>query len=335
MKLPDLRPLLFVFPAILFGLHACFEEDTRVPPHEAGDVETAQVALGLDYSRQVYFDLGSGSEAGSNSTESWDLGFESNSGGWVIRLNTARFMMAGNAGDTTFSLTPLPENLDMVFDVSGGDPDSTALAGWFETEQDVPRSKKEVYLLHLGTGEQFRDMGYKKIQLDREGDDYVLRYAEPDGSREERIRIQRTEERAWVYFSFEGGIVDEIPDAGDYTLLFTRYSTMLKTDEGEDYPYPVVGALLNPHNVAAYRETERDFSDIVLADTLGLVFDARADLIGYDWKTFDFDNSTYAIRPGWSFVIRDRDGFFYKLRFIDFYSDEGAKGYPKFEYVRL
>jgi len=36
-----------------------------------------------------------------------------------------------------------------------------------------------------------------------------------------------------------------------------------------------------------------------------------------------------------NYVIRDRDGFFYKLRFIDFSNDMGEKGYPKFEFVRL
>ena len=39
--------------------------------------------------------------------------------------------------------------------------------------------------------------------------------------------------------------------------------------------------------------------------------------------------------PDMNYVIRDRDGFFYKLRFIDFNNDMGEKGYPKFEYVRL
>ena len=58
-------------------------------------------------------------------------------------------------------------------------------------------------------------------------------------------------------------------------------------------------------------------------------------MIGYDWKYYNLDAALYTIEPGLAYVIRDRDGFYYKLRFIDFYSEAGEKGYPKFEYVRL
>jgi len=58
-------------------------------------------------------------------------------------------------------------------------------------------------------------------------------------------------------------------------------------------------------------------------------------VIGYEWKYYNFDAALYTIEPGLAYVIRDRDGFYYKLRFIDFYSEGGEKGYPKFEYVRL
>ena len=72
-----------------------------------------------------------------------------------------------------------------------------------------------------------------------------------------------------------------------------------------------------------------------LDNIVGLGLTNQSDVIGYDWKYYDFDDGVYTIEPDHNYVIRDRDGFIYKLRYIDFYSDLGEKGYPTFEFVRL
>jgi hypothetical protein len=35
------------------------------------------------------------------------------------------------------------------------------------------------------------------------------------------------------------------------------------------------------------------------------------------------------------FVVKTADGYFYKIRFLDFYDENGAKGVPKMAYQRL
>jgi hypothetical protein len=97
----------------------------------------------------------------------------------------------------------------------------------------------------------------------------------------------------------------------------------------------VVGVLLNPNGVATARDSIHDFMDIEADSIRGLEYTTQADVISYDWKYYDFDAGVYTIVPDMNYVIRDTDGFFYKLRFIDFYNDEGVKGYPTFESVRL
>jgi hypothetical protein len=87
--------------------------------------------------------------------------------------------------------------------------------------------------------------------------------------------------------------------------------------------------------VLAARDTIHDFMDINAENIAGLEFTTRADVIGYEWKDYNFDMGVYTIVPDMNYVIRDRDGYFYKLRFVDFYSDEGVKGFPTFEFVRL
>ena len=49
-------------------------------------------------------------------------------------------------------------------------------------------------------------------------------------------------------------------------------------------------------------------------------------VIGYDWKIYDFDTGFYTIDPSATYILSDTEGYFYKLRFIDFYNENGEKG---------
>lgn len=329
-----MRHLSFIFFLTLV-LQSCFKEEDMIPPHEQGDLKEGQVALGPLYESQAHFDLNQNLEVISSSILDYDLSFESSSVGWTIRLNSAKFMLAGTSLDTLFNAELLPEELEMKFDKSDGNPDSTAMAGWFEVLEDSSWSKRYVYLVDRGSDPQGNPLGHMKVQFDIQGDAYVMRYASIDTDLDTTVLIERDASMDMRFFSFEDGLVDIAPPPDQWSLLFTRYTTMLVTDEGEDYPYLVVGALLNPNGVTAALDTIHDFLDMDMDDIQDLEFNSRADVIGYEWKYYNFDAGVYTIEPGMSYVIRDRNGYFYKLRFVDFYSDQGVKGYPTFEFVRL
>ena len=329
-----MRYLSFIFVLSIL-LNSCFQEEEMIPPHEQGDLEEGQAALGAYYESQAYFDLSSNLEVASSSVTDWDLSFESSSGGWTVRLNSATFMLAGNSGDTLFSAELIEEDLEMTFDKSDGNPDSTALTDWFGISGDSAWSNHYVYLVDRGIDPLGNDLGQKKIRIDMSGEDFLLRYSNPDNSRDTSVIIIRDPAMDRVYYSFEDGIVNIAPMPDQWSLLFSRYTTMLVTNEGEDYPYLVVGVLLNSSGVTAALDTIHDFMEMDINDVPELEFTTRADVIGYEWKYYNFDAGVYTIEADMNYVIRDRDGFFYKLRFVDFYSDEGVKGYPTFEFVRL
>ena len=316
-------------------LQSCFQEEEAIPPHEQGDLEEGQAALGSYYESQVYFDLSSNLEVASSSVLDWDLSFESSSGGWTIRLNSAKFMLAGNSGDTLFNTELIEEDLDMRFDKSDGNPDSTALADWYGISEDTAWSNHYVYLVDRGSDPQGNLLGYKKVRFDMLGDAFLMRHADTDNSQDTSVVINRDPSMDRVFYSFEEGIVNIAPLPDQWSLLYTRYTTMLVTDDGEDYPYLVVGALLNPNGMVAALDTIHNFMEMDINDVTDLEFTSSADVIGYDWKYYNFDAGVYTIEPGKHYVIRDREGYFYKLRFVDFYSDDGVKGYPTFEFVRL
>jgi hypothetical protein len=244
-------------------------------------------------------------------------------------------MYAGNTFDTTFLMDITQSEPEMRFDKSDGNPDSTALGPWFQAGEDTVWSNRHVYLLDLGLNEQNKEVGKKKVQFDIQDNHYLMRCANTDGSGDTTIVIRKDQDMDQVFFSFNSGEVDLAPLPGSWSLLFSRYTTMLQTDLGEDYPYLVTGVLLNPNGVTAALDSIHEFAEISINDTLGLDLSTKADVIGYEWKYYDFDAGIYTIVPKYNYVIRDRDGFYYKLRFIDFYNDTGEKGFPKFEYIRL
>jgi hypothetical protein len=117
-------------------------------------------------------------------------------------------------------------------------------------------------------------------------------------------------------------------------MKFTRYATMLTTDDGEQYPYLVTGVLLNPYQVSVALDTS-DFFAIELKDTANYTYTGKLDFIGYDWKFYNFDDGVYTIVPGLNYIIRNNDGYHYKLRFTDFYDEFGVKGTISFETAKL
>ena len=136
-------------------------------------------------------------------------------------------------------------------------------------------------------------------------------------------------------FSFlNKNILTTIPMASDYDLLFTRYTHKFILDNGDTMAYGVVGALLS-ENCSASLDTIHTWEEISAKTISQLKWDSRKNAIGYDWKYYDFDNSKYVILPNRIYIIKNRNGFYFKLQFLDFYSLQGEKGYIKFRLQQL
>jgi hypothetical protein len=132
--------------------------------------------------------------------------------------------------------------------------------------------------------------------------------------------------------------VVEEPSSLHWDLLFTQYTTLLFTDVGDPYPYLVTGVLLNPLLVVVAMDSISGFEDITFERAQSMDFSKQADGIGYLWKEYDFDDGSYTVNSKIIYVIRDTRGFYYKLRFKDFYkllNNRLQKGYPSFEYQKL
>ena len=91
------------------------------------------------------------------------------------------------------------------------------------------------------------------------------------------------------------------------------------------------GSVIKKDSIPAYLP----FVDCAYSNVDSFPFSNMADIIGFDWKYYDFGNNQYYIRPDLFFLLKDEKGFFYKVRMVDFYNQQGVKGTVTLEYQRI
>ena len=316
---------------------SCFEEEEKMnlPPTE-GDVQIGVAALTETYEYQVYYDLVTNTTVKTNTFDKWDLAFLCSDTAWHIRLNNAKFMYAGNSFNTNFEEVTNDDGIEMYFDRSDGDVDSLAIKDWLDLSGENPVSRNHVYVIDRGYGEGYSTVGFVKVIFETPQDNtYRIRFADLDGENEQTVIIEKDTTINYVCFSFDTGIADIEPPKTEWTLLFSLYQTLYQDLFGNYQPYLVKGALLNPHNVTANMDTLLNFSDITITDIENFEFKTELDIIGHDWKYFNFEEGYYSVLSEQNYLIQNNDGYYYRLHFIDYYNETNEKGYPTFEFARL
>jgi len=332
-----------ILTIILFALSltSCFDEDGYViKPIPIVDVKIPYSM----YEEQTFFSLYDTLIVSHNSYADWDLGFEATPTGYHIILNTSRFMYAGNSGLTDFSSATTNTADTMMFDRSSGNLDSTAIGNWADFSDALnPIYPKNVYIIDRGVDESGISFGYKKIIFEKlENDSYYIHYANLDNSDEHFLQIPKNPSANFVQFSFDGGgnLNTQQPNKDLWDLNLTKYSTILfdNNDNNRPTPYLVRGVLINK-GVSVAKDTITPFSSITISSISSYTFSTKQDAIGYDWK--DYINGEYIIIDHYSYIIKDKNDNYYKLRFTNFKNTidgdahYGVRGYPSFEMTKL
>lgn len=335
-----IRNIVLVVSSVLL-LTSCFKEDERITPHDRGDKITATITMTQNYKYQVYYSLNTQSVVATNERSEFDLMFESHPGGMLIRPNTANFAMAAPTGKFQLSQVTSATGLNMQFDPSSGNPDSTVLRNWFSINAGDTTYSREVYVFDRGINVEGNPIGRVKITFDSlVGNRYYFTYANLNGSGLRQAVVQKQQGRNFAYYSLaQHQQVFPEPPKESYDLLFTQYTTMLFTNTGEQYPYLVTGVLLNYHQTEAAAIIEPDFDGIDFQRVVSANYLKKSDVISFDWKKVHGDVSSgnvyYEPLPEKVYFVRDSRGFYYKMRFIGFYNNQGEKGYPTFEFQKL
>ncbi len=329
---------MIITVALSVIFQSCFKEDEKVSPHDMGDVQVDTIAMTQSYKYQVYYDLGTASGVSSNLKTSWDIGFECTPDGYHVILNTSNFMKVADMGIVPFAQAADTAGLHWIFDKSDGNPDSNAIGKWFNILGDDTVGNQHVYILDRGMDENGDPLGLRQIIFDSlKNNVYYFRLAFLDGGSPTLYSVPKDPLRNYALFSFKfNGVIQLFePPKTDYDLLFTQYTTTLFTDIGEPYPYLVTGVLLNSYGVSALNDTLHTFETVTLEQAMSLTLSSSLDIIGYDWKYYNFDTGSYTVKTNRLYIVRDTEGYYYKLRFIGFYNAQGEKGYPVMEFQKL
>lgn len=324
-------------------LSSCFKEDEKITLVRPGDVSIRVIEMLPDYSIQTYFNLSSGEVVSANPKDSWDIGLTCGQDDFTLLLNTARFIKIAHTESDNFDVTYTTDGFVWQFDESTGNPLGNAIGKWWDSTATGPVSRREVLLVDRGIDADGLPAGYIKIQplLNPSTGEVSIRIANLNGSDERTFSFTKVDGLRYVAMSFENGqnAVQPEPPKTDWDLLFTQYTTLLFTDTGEPYPYLVTGVLINDTIVSAVMDSITPFESIDRYYTENLVLSKQRDVIGYNWKKIvgdvEIGDVSYLPILKMVYIIKNSDGDFFKLRFVDFYNELGQKGYPTFEYQKL
>lgn len=318
----------WIFIALLPIVSACFKKELPVPKPVSAQVPgatTSQVVIGSDYANQIYYDLETNTIIRQNNREVWDLAFEAGDNGFHVLLNESRVMAAAISPETDITALTSDAGLTYTWDYHTGNLDSTAIGDW--------QSLGKVYAIDLGTSLLGVNMGKKKLKIvSVSATEYEIQFADLNSSSIKTYTVPKSSTAGFTYLSMtgNGSILDVEPDKGTWDLLFTNYCHVFDAHT----PYSVVGVLSNRYGVKV-QEVSIPFADLKYSDILDANFENRINVIGYDWKVYDFDTGIYTVKSNRTFIVKTVNGRYFKMRFIDFYDDNGVKGAPKFDLQEL
>jgi hypothetical protein len=328
---------ILIILAVFFA--SCERAEDPVPLPPKGSAQIARVVTGEDYEDQVFFDFESGQIVATNKVRSWDLAFEAGATGYHVFMNGDNNIYVYNAQTSDVSSITSANSLQFVdkaswkSDAACGLPDSTGVGEWRDA---TGKSKEELYIVKFDKGMPSEHIYKKFIVKSVSSTEYVLLYGELSSSQLETIVVPKSASHSFVYFSFDNGgtIVNSEPPKDTWDIVFTHYRYFYH--DMSNFPYLVSGVLLNAHNTEARLDSTTPFASVVHNSSLSSAsFSNHRDAIGWTWKKYNFTNGLYEVNTSKVFVVRNRKGQYWKMRFLDFYYPAGIKGSPSFEYERI
>lgn len=325
---------------ILFS--SCEKDNDKaitLPPIDTTMI-SKQVSMGVNYDTMVFVNLNTG-ESKYSAIKDYDLAFEASPQGQYIYLNTGKYMFAWRSSSTDLVNTDTT-GLVWATDADTWLGDSTAFGKNTDAQGNC---NTNVVIIDRGKYNHFGSDRYRKLQLvSVSAIAYVIRYSKLNNTDYHEFTIPKDDTYALMYFSFTDGgkMVSLAPPKNQWDIVFTRYIHTYWEETLQFRFYLVNGTMTNIWNnttcsilkkdsVPGYKPFEQfNHNDIPL-----FPFYTQANLMGFDWKDFDFNTNLYYIIPDLYYVIKDRNNEYYKLKYYDFYNQQGVRGCPAFQYQRI
>lgn len=312
----------------VLALASCRKEELPVKKPDTGSLTTTAINLGTEYKKTIYFDLGTNQNVGESSKLNWDLAFSCSNEQPFIKMNGGKVMLAYKVTNQTFEQVSSAAAL-----TTNGRSDGPTGA-----ISELVINEPGVYIVGKGMDFDGEDMGNFKMEIiQHDATQFIGRFANINGSNEQTITLLKDANFNFVYMNWNAnGAISHPsiePEKEKWDIVFTQYTEIFY--EPDYMPYLVLGALTNSYRTQAVLASDSNFEAIDLATAESIIFNANINNIGYSWKSYQFDVNKYVVDFEKIFIIKDQEGYYYKLRFIDFYDQSGNKGTPTFEFQRL
>lgn len=355
MKL--LQSLVLAVFAILL-LSNCTEDDPIPQDDEIELGATLTASMGSDLSTQVYVNLSEGLLT-TVPVNTWEIAFENN--GTAIKTNTAKKVAVTNVEGQSFDEINTDGGLVYAYDAEDGDFSNTALAGW---EVNVP------FILDMGIDQNGNTLGKKKVMITSHSSTSAsLQYANLDGTDFISTDLTFGAGDFTFYSLISQQSVSVEPDNWDFVLtgvsvrtgapcvalgggampgincdvyrlsaaaLINHYGGV---EVSVDDPFASLELNDDPESEKNLKTIEEsNYNSLGMSDFYSIGSSSAGDAIGRSWLHILTPHSSgvYKIYDFVTYLVKDQDDNFYKVRFLAYKGGENAEnGNPTFEYALL
>jgi len=308
---------------------SCEKKEQPYPLPEPGTANFEKLDIGDAYEYHLFYSFQNGLIK-TDSFEIWDLCFTQDLDAFEIWLNGGKGNLIYKTTSTDFSETPA--NIPNAF--------------WKYDEPTWIKNKSAYGLIHTEDLDfiwllKTNQHTYKfKILSINDENNILIQIGRLNDSEGTIHQLTRNSSTNYLYLSAKNGLVNVEPPKENWDVLFTRYRHIFYgvNPDGSDLPYYVNGVLLNPYQTlgAADTLTPRVFDDLELEEALeAYELTSQRDIIGYHWKEVNINNAEYTVLPERVYLVKDQESRLWKIHFVNFYSNNGQKGKPQFEFQRL
>jgi hypothetical protein len=318
-------------------LNACEKAEKAVvlPPKPSDSLKLFQVNLGENYEEQVYINfLDSNFIKASVKNKDWDLAFDCSFESNKIFMNGGKGVFIGVLGRSNFLTIVDINNVKWRWDeASGGD--SIVLKNWCNSTSR--KSYDSIYIIDRGIDSE-PEKRYFQFRINNGTfGTYILEAADLNGKKLFNAFLNKDPYKAQVYLDFgKPQALNFEPRINDWQFCFLR-ARWIYYEFNPPLIYTVTGIHINSRNVSVSVDSSLTFETISKRDIDGLRFSTKRDVIGFDWKVYDFNQGHYNTRKyvNYIFKFKGPNPKYFKLRFTNYYSNRGLKGSPKFEVMEI
>lgn len=328
---------------VLLAFASCEKEESPMVLPPPGDLTKVVADIGTDYSKAVYISLAKNTQQTRN-WKDWDVAFEASETGAYVYLNEGKYMFACHTGSSDFA-TADSTGKEWRLDNDALEDDSTAVGKWWvnATSSDVMViDRGRIFYVGGAAAQRFKKLKIEHVNAS----EYVISFCDYGSSNPVSFTVTKDSDHSLMYFTFDGGgrMVDMAPPKDDWDFVLTRYAHIYYGEPINSLyrNYLVNGGLNNKWNdvtgmrmIKDVTENYLPFEQVTSNDAGTHTFSTAANTIGFEWKMVDTNTGTYTMVPDIYYILKDKNGFYYKIRFVDFYDDNGNRGYITLEYQRL